>query len=136
MIKAEIRNVIPEWYNEVYAVHKLGWRWMAFDGIPIKGTPGYPQRQRVKQLFSPEQLADREWQDFLNRSSASEADGDEPLSYTYCSSHCSVASVPDLLGSELALKLNRLVHDVCGDQVPHDIGLKLVAIVRDHFSME
>lgn len=34
---------------------------------------------------------------------------------------------------ELALKLSRYVHDNCKD-VPHDIGLKLVEIISEHFS--
>lgn len=36
-----------------------------------------------------------------------------------------------LRNPDLAIELSRCVHDLCKD-VPHDIGLKLAAIVRKH----
>jgi hypothetical protein len=35
---------------------------------------------------------------------------------------------------DLALKLNKLVHDECKD-VPHDIGLSLMEIVKEKFGI-
>jgi hypothetical protein len=64
--------------HEELAIRLLGWRWMAFTGIPVKGTASYPKKCRVRQLFSKEQLA--------TLTDAEEATGDEPLSYAYCSS--------------------------------------------------
>lgn len=131
------RPVVPEWYNEIYAIHSLGFVWMAFDGLPTSDHPKYCDEavrrdgMRVRQLMSPDQLADKRWQQFFADNNGSEANGTEPLAYTYCSSGCSAAMTPDLLGKELADDLRRLVFSEC-DVVPFYIGDQLVAIVRKH----
>lgn len=136
---AEMRPVVPEWYNDVYATHKLGFVWMAFDGLPTSDHPRYHDEDvrrdgmRVRQLMSPEQLADERWKSFLESSNAAPANGTEPLAYTYCSSGCTAAIVPDLVNAELATKLSRLVHEEC-DDVANGIGPKLAQIVRNHFA--
>lgn len=127
-----VSPVYPYWYNHVWACETLGYRWMSFVGRPTTSHPSYPQEQRVRQLFSPSQLASQGWKEFLEHADGREAEGTEPLSYAYCSSGCNVASVPDLINAELAVALSKCVHDLC-DDVPHDIGLKLAAIVRKHF---
>lgn len=125
----EIRPVYPEWYNQVYAVEKLGWRWMSWIGTPVKGTLGYSKKQRVRQLLSPKQLEC--WKRFLAQNEGRKADGSEPLSYAHCSSGGGVELVPDLVNDDLAVNLSRCVHDSC-ESVPHDIGLALARIVKQH----
>ena len=126
-----IRPVYPEWYNQVWAIETLGYKWMSFDGIPTRGTEGYPQRQRVRQLMSPEQLASPRWQEFLQQNNGREADGDEPLSYSYCSSGCDVAIVPDLCGDDLAGKLAECV-GIRHGSVSKSVGKELLRVVRKH----
>ena len=73
-----------------------GYKWMAFTGIPVRGTEGYPRKQRVRMLMSPEQIdarrnnidAAKEWSDIQP------ATGNEPLAYAYCSSGGYIASLP------------------------------------------
>jgi len=73
--------------NEQIATGMFGWKWIAYDdGIPVKGTPGYPKRCRVRILMSPETRRKKDWKDFLSTRNASEATGSEPLDYCYCSS--------------------------------------------------
>lgn len=131
-IKAgEMRPIYPEWYNQVYATELCGFRWMAWDDdIPIKGTPDYPRKQRVRQLLSPAQLENPQWQEFLQKKNATEADGTEPLSYSYCSSGCNVALTPDVLEGLGAL-LAHCVRKTC-DDLPSDIGEQLLDLVREH----
>lgn len=45
------------------------------------------QRDSVQAVVSPRQLADERWQEYLAAKDARDATGDEPLSYTYCSSN-------------------------------------------------
>ncbi len=67
---------------------------MAFKGVPVKGTPGYPGWTQVRRLFSREELASKEWQKELAERDATEAKGDEPLAYCYCSSQNAPPEVP------------------------------------------
>ena len=80
--------------DEELAIRLLGWKWMSFVSIPVKGTPGYPAQCRVRQLMSAKQLKMKEWQRALDETEGREATGDEPLAYTYCSSGRSDATVP------------------------------------------
>ena len=130
----EMRPVVPEWYNDVYATNKLGFVWMAFDGLPMRGHPEYDAGKiRVRQLMSPEQMKNQSWIDHFEANNGSEADGSEPLAYTYCSSGCSAAMVPDLVNDELTVEIMRIVREQC-ENVPHDIGEKLAQVVRSHFA--
>lgn len=135
----DMRPVVPEWYNDIYATHKLGFVWMAFDGMPTRSHPMYRDPDvrragiRVRQLMSPEQMQDEKWKSFFESHNGAPASGTEPLAYTYCSSGCSAAIVPDLINSELAVDLSRLVNAECKN-VPHDIGLKLSQVIRRHFA--
>jgi len=72
--------------DELILTQVLGWKWMSFIAIPVRGTEGYPQEMRVRELFSPERLESRDWQKHLANCEGREADGTEPLSYRYCSS--------------------------------------------------
>lgn len=130
---AQMRPIFPEWYNEIYAIERHGYRWMSFIGIPVRRTPDYPNEQRVRQLLSAEQLEHPRWKEFLEKHEGREADGTEPLSYDYCSSACNVAQTPDLLDVELAVDLSRCVHKLC-KSVPHNIGLTLIEVVREHLN--
>lgn len=67
-------------------IKMLGWKWMSFIGIPTRDTEGYPEKRRVRELFSPKQLKSKQWIDYLSQNEGREADGTEPLSYSYCSS--------------------------------------------------
>jgi len=72
--------------DRAIAEELFGWKWWSWVGIPIRGTPGYPTKTRVRQFVSPEQLADKRWEKFLEASEGAPATGDEPLDYSYCSS--------------------------------------------------
>jgi len=71
----------------------FGWKWVAFWGIPIKGTKNYPKKCMVRQFFPPESLENEDWILHFEKNQARKSDGDEPLSYPYCSS-CGPAEVP------------------------------------------
>ena len=120
-----MRPVYPEWYNHVVAIEKHGFRWMSWVGIPIRGTANYPEKQRVRQLLSPEQLASERWTTHLAENDGREAEGHEPLAYSYCSSGCNVEPVPDVINNELSVDLSRAVHEAC-DSAPHDIGSRQI----------
>lgn len=87
-------------YNEILT-KVLGWKWMSFIGIPTRSTEGYPDKCRVRQLFSPKQLAMTEWADYFAKHEGREADGTEPLAYRYCSSQ----------GPAIPPKISLLVED-------------------------
>jgi len=71
---------------DILIAEMMGWRWVSFIDIPVRGTPGYPQECRVRRFFPPETLADEEWKSYLQKHDARDATGDEPLHYAYCSS--------------------------------------------------
>lgn len=75
----------------------FGWRWLAFNDIPVRGTPGYPAECRVRRFYPPDdELAEsergkRRWAEYFAERPHEPANGDEPLDYCYCSSngpHC------------------------------------------------
>lgn len=104
--------------TEEYAVKHLGWQWWSWIGTPVKGTPGYPQKMRVRQLLSPRQMKSPRWSQRLTDPSyeARPADGTEPLDYTYCSSGCTVEWPP--------------TRKVTAESVARDDVPKLIAEVR------
>jgi hypothetical protein len=65
--------------DEIILIQVLGWKWISFIGIPIKGTEGYPKECRVRQFFPPSQL--KAWKEHLEKHEGRDADGTEPLSY-------------------------------------------------------
>jgi hypothetical protein len=67
--------------DELIAQKLFGWKWVAFAGVPIRGTEGYPNKTMVRQFCSP--LYVEKLQDMLE---VRDADMNEPLSYRYCSS--------------------------------------------------
>lgn len=89
----QILPVVPSPEDEAYAITQ-GFQWIAFDGTPIRGTPGYPETMRVRQFMSPKQMKNRAWKAFFRERNGAPATGDEPLSYKYCSSGCNVALYP------------------------------------------
>lgn len=72
--------------DEELAIRLLGWKWISFVGIPVRETPSYPKKTRVRQLFSKSQLEGKDWEEFARKYEAKEATGEEPLAYSYCSS--------------------------------------------------
>lgn len=73
--------------DEFIAEKLLGWKWIAYKGIPVRGTPGYPDQCVVRRFASPQLLANEKWAGILDRSGGyTDATGDEPLAYCYCSS--------------------------------------------------
>lgn len=72
--------------DALVAKRLFGWRWMSYVGVPIKGTPGYPKKCRVRDFMSPKRMADDRWQAMLRDNESRPATGDEPLAYHYCSS--------------------------------------------------
>jgi len=87
-------RIIKHKMAEELAIKLLGWKWVSFIDVPIKGTEGYPKRCRVRQLLSAKQMKSERWQSFLREREASDATGDEPLSYAYCSSQGSIVALP------------------------------------------
>lgn len=87
-------RVIEHNMAEELAIRLLGWKWVSFVGIPVKGTEGYPNKCRVRQLMSAAQLKNKEWQAYLQDHQGADATGDEPLAYTYCSSGRNDARLP------------------------------------------
>lgn len=86
--------------TEEIAIEHFGFVWMSWIGVPVRGTPGYAERLkvRVRQLMSPEQMQLPGWKDHFSnpRNEARAADGSEPLAYAYCSSACNVAQLPSM----------------------------------------
>ncbi len=72
--------------DEFIAQHVFGWKWISYIGTPIRGTEGYPCKCRVRQFFSPKTLENKDWIEYFAEAKAQPATGDEPLSYSYCSS--------------------------------------------------
>lgn len=74
-----------------YAVAEeiFGWRWLRYHGVPVRGTPGYPEHCYVREFFSPHT------KDFDAMQPATMS---EPLSYAYGSSS-PPAYVPNYSGS-------------------------------------
>lgn len=137
-------------FNHIVASRLFGWRWISYIGIPMRGSPGYPSKQRVRQFLSPESLARPEWQSLLrdheqgDPNGARDADGTEPLSYSYCSSQ-GPTRVPDFGGREddMSLKWARkrwrkqsdeweLFHALCPhacDYQPGDYSRAVLAVL-------
>ncbi len=64
----------------------FGWKWMSWDGTPVRGTPNYPMQCRVRAFTSPETMKDAHWLARMSGKALQEANGSEPLSYAHCSS--------------------------------------------------
>jgi hypothetical protein len=88
----------------------FGWKWLAYIGIPVRGTPGYPQTCRVRRFFPPETLSQESYEKWAVEHEAGPATGAEPLDYAYCSS-CGPAPVPHFSGhAEAARMLEKELH--------------------------
>lgn len=72
--------------DEVILTQVLGWKWVSYIDIPVRGTEGYPSACRVRRLLSPKELKDPTWIQHLIKKDGRDADGTEPLDYSYCSS--------------------------------------------------
>ena len=89
-----MQRIVKHDMAEELAIRLLGWKWMSFVGVPVKGTEGYPNKCRVRQLMSAAQLNGKEWREYFRDHEGADATGDEPLAYTYCSSGRSDAPLP------------------------------------------
>lgn len=84
--------------NQLIAVEVFGWRWISFVGVPVRGSPGYPKKCRIRRFVSPELLVSERWMKHFERVGGySDAVGDEPLDYSYCSSQ-GPELCPDFVG--------------------------------------
>lgn len=72
--------------DERVAMEIFGWKWMPFVGVPVRRTPGYPKKCRVRRLFSQEYFKSDVWKRYLEEHGGEPATGDELLDYSYCSS--------------------------------------------------
>jgi hypothetical protein len=72
--------------DRIIATEFFGWAWYAFEGIPVRETPGYPKECRVRQFFPPLDSVGPQYQRYMQEVPHEPADGSEPLSYRYCSS--------------------------------------------------
>jgi len=83
----------------------FGWKWLAYLGIPVRDTPGYPNKVLVRQFFSPGIEANKHWLDYFAHKGGGfqPATGDEPLSYRYCSSQ-GPEMVPYFSGHQEAMR--------------------------------
>ncbi len=86
--------------NELVATQVMGWKWMRYEDIPIRGTPGYPQKCMVRRLLTPNALGNEAWKRLFQ----GEAYGTEPLEYCYGSSS-GPAIIPDYSHDESACEL-------------------------------
>lgn len=84
----------PSDLDFVIACELFGWKWMAYHGIPIKGTAGYPAKCRVRQCFPKESQENTDWQQYLATWEGAPATGEEPLAYAYCSSQGPAMPLP------------------------------------------
>ena len=104
-----IRPVVPVPDNELIAAVYFGYRWMAWRGRPTTSHPDYPAECMVMQFMSPEQLDDIRWQQFFDENNAQDVTGSDrseyALAYTYSSSGCTAAIVPNYLGADDILVL-------------------------------
>ena len=79
--------------DEAIAEEFFGWRWLAANGIPVRGTEGYPNKVMCRRFFPPDdKLASsasgkRQWAEYFEETPHVPATGDEPLDYCYCSSN-------------------------------------------------
>lgn len=90
--------------DEAVAEELFGWEWLAFEGVPVRGTPGYPNKCRVRQFVPPKKERHKSWNE------CAKADGSEPLSYRYCSSY-GPDCVPHFSGHEDAvLAMEKEIH--------------------------
>lgn len=80
------QRILKHDMHEELAIRLLGWKWVSFVGIPVRGTDGYPTPCRVRQLFSKEQIERETFKTWLRDNQGANASGLEPLSYAYCSS--------------------------------------------------
>lgn len=87
--------------NEQNAIVNHGYKWISWLDIPRKGTPGYPEEIRVRQLMSPGQLNSDRWKAYWAKREGRYAVGSEPLSYAYYSSGGGVEMYPVATEEEL-----------------------------------
>jgi hypothetical protein len=76
-------RVIEHDMTEELCIRLLGWKWMSFVGIPTRDTECYPNKCRVRQFFSPTQLKDKHWNEFLSENEGHKAIGTEPMHAAY-----------------------------------------------------
>lgn len=69
--------------DEEWVYGLLGWKWYAYQGVPVRSAPDYPKEQSVRVFVSPEYATS--WRDFIEQK-CTVATGNEPLAYMYCSS--------------------------------------------------
>lgn len=93
--------------DERIAIHLFSWEWMSWHGIPIRGTPGYPVKCRVRGFLNPETIAGEAWQTCFAKNSGRHASGKEPLCYSYCSSQGG-CHVPEFHGADDIRVLERV----------------------------
>jgi hypothetical protein len=81
----ERRKAVSREEDCFLAEQLFGWKWISWHGIPVRGTPRYPTKCRVRQLLSPEKAADPAWRDCLGHRADEkrEAVGTEALAYAY-----------------------------------------------------
>ena len=90
--------------NEKIAEIYFGWKWVSYVGVPIRGTPNYPQKTRVRMFLSPKQQASEAMANWVKEYDARDADGTEPLAYDYCSSHSYAVPPPHFTGDWNAIR--------------------------------
>lgn len=70
----------------------FGWRWLAYQGRPVRSHPEYPKEMRVRRFYPPDtELAKSKsnkqaWKEHFVECPHEPAKGDEPLCYCYESS--------------------------------------------------
>jgi hypothetical protein len=108
MDKAEIFKATDIWQTTsldcLVAQELFGWKWLAYQGTPVKGTPGYPKHQTIRRFFPPDIMQQEAWhKHFQKLGGVSDASGNEPLDYSYCSSN-GPHDVPHFSGHESAVR--------------------------------
>lgn len=97
--------------NHLVAEQLFGWKWISWVSRPTRSHPNYPVECRCRRFFSPELLADgTQWKEYLANHDSQEADGEEPLDYSYCSAN-GPEMVPDYFGRDDILVLQHVRAD-------------------------
>ena len=122
----------------------FGWQWWSYVGRPTRGHPEYnSETLRVREFFPPEAFKGKQWKEFFDKYDGRKADGNEPLSYRYCSS-VGPAMVPHFEGHpqafsavEIELKKRKLLPkyiEILAGQIdcePTDTAALMLAGLKD-----
>ncbi len=132
-ITGRIISVVPSGLREEVAKRIFGWQWMAFVDTPVRRTPGYPNKCRVRRFYPPlssrSQKTKKAWEGYFAEVPHEPAKGDEPLAYCYCSSN-GPDEVPDYGGD-----YGDTMQAVEAVQAKHDITMQTESLPKGEWGV-